>query len=190
VIQKVIIAAAQPASERKSKKIGEDDFLLMLEKGQKEGSIDASEVDLIKNIFELDDTQIKDVFTSLQKITYVSEKASLSEVLQMVQKKNISRIPVLSSDRKQVVGIIHSKDVLKTFLSPEGQNTPISSLMRKPFFVPDTLKLSTLFHRMKKNKIHLAVVTDPIERHTGIITMDDVLEEIFQDVLEDRSAGP
>ena len=130
----------------------------MVEEGHKEGTVQASEVELIKNVFELDDTTVADVFTPLSQVRPLPMTTTIQEALLALRTQHYSRIPVTGANKKEVVGILYSKDLLRAKLEPERLQTPISEIMLDAVFVPPTMKLNALFRRFKQQKTHMAIV--------------------------------
>ncbi|MBY0470111.1 hemolysin family protein [bacterium] len=167
----------------------EEEFLFMLEEGHKEGTVRQSEVQLIKNVFELDDTEVKSLYTPLSQVFSLPSTVTLKEALAHASNRKYSRIPVTGPDKKQVVGILHSKDLILSRLDSEPETKPVVELSKRPFVVSPTLKLSALFRKLKRSRTHLAVVENASGEALGIVTMDDILEIIFENVLPDLDEG-
>jgi putative hemolysin len=174
------------AHAAEGKLLRESDFMLMVEEGHKEGAIHETELELIRNVFTLDDTPISEVFTPLSQVQSLVGTTSLKGALGAMRSQRYSRIPILSSDKKHVIGILYSKDLLRAKLEPELMTLPVSALMRKPLFVPPAMRLNTLFRRFKQQRNHMAVVQGPNLEAIGIVTMSDVLEALFEDILYDE----
>ena len=176
------------ASRKQSPILRESDFLLMVEEGHKEGAIQESELELIKNVFELDNTIVADVSTPLSQVLSLTVDTTVKGALIAVRSQRYSRIPVLSTNRREVVGILYSKDLLKSKLEPQLSSTSIAALIRKPFFVSSTMHLNALFRKFKQQKIHMAIVKTPEGEISGVVTMSDVLDALFEDLFtEDDS---
>ncbi|MEO5968322.1 MAG: CNNM domain-containing protein [Bdellovibrionia bacterium] len=174
-------------SKKKHKILKESDFLLMVEEGHKEGAIRESEMDLIRNVFELDKTTVQDVATPVSQILSLPANTTLKGALGAVRGQNYSRIPIIgsSSHRKEIVGILYSKDLLRSKLSHESASITVATLMRKPYYVSSTLHLNDLFRKFKQNKIHMAIVKNHLGDVTGVVTMSDVLDALFEDLFDD-----
>ena len=199
-----VAALTTPKSERKAsvpeneekpdrKLLRESDFLLMVEEGHKEGAIQQSELDLIRNVFDLDDTAVADAFTPLPRVQTLHEKTTLKSALNMMRSQKYSRIPVTAThagpSRRQVVGVLYSKDLLRAKLEPQLMNLTIDTIMRRPLFVSPSMRLNSLFRKLKQQKTHMAVVQGPGGEALGIITMHDVLDALFDDFLPDDQEG-
>jgi putative hemolysin len=166
----------------------ESDFLLMLEEGHREGAIGESELELIKNVFEFDDTPVATILTPISQVQTLGAKTTVRTAIQAMRSQNFSRVPVIGRDRKEVVGILYAKDLLRAKLHPAAgvHDTTIETLMRKPLFVPVSMRLNSLFRRFKQQKTHMAVVQGPNEEAIGIVTMSDVLETLLEDLFPEE----
>ena len=172
------------------KVLKESEFLLMLEEGHREGSIEQSELELIRNVFDLDNTTIEEVATPLSQVRTIFSHTPLKDALQEMRAQKYSRIPVTSAHRKDIVGILYTKDLLRIKSQPELNQQTVASMMRKPFFVRPSLKMSSLFRKFKLQKIHMAIVKEPDGPVLGIITMNDILDTLFEDILTEKQKYP
>lgn len=163
----------------------EEEFLVMIEEGHKEGAIQETEMELIRNVFEFDDTRVLDICTPLNQVQSLSENTPVQAALaQMKTGQKFSRIPVTAVDRKKIVGVLYTKDLLLEKLQPSNHQAPISGYMLKPFIVSPDTKLNTLFRKFKQNKMHMAIVEDSHGGTIGVVTMSDVLDALFEEILE------
>jgi CBS domain containing-hemolysin-like protein len=163
----------------------EVEFLELVEEGQKQGAIHQSEVDLIKNVFELDNTTVKDVLTPISEVFPLPVSTTFRQALAAMKSSRYSRIPIVSSDRREIVGILYTKDLLKAKLEPSILDSSVSDIMRKPPVVDPGMQLNALFRKFKSQRSHMAVVRRPGGETLGIVTMNDVLESVFEDLFED-----
>jgi putative hemolysin len=173
--------------EEPSEILRESDFLLMVEEGYKAGSIQAKELELIKKVFTLDHTSVAEIYTPLSQVLFLPSNTSIQNALTLVQKKRYSRIPVTSINRKEVLGILYSKDLLKVKKNTTDLQSSILTKIRKPLFVYSHLKVNTLFRRFKKYKTHMAIVKNAQEKILGIVTMNDVLDTLFENFLPEEA---
>ena len=172
------------AENQKDTVVKESDFLMMMEEGRKEGAIQQNEFELIKNVFELDDTVVEDVYTPHAQVKALSEVTSLREALILVRNHDFSRIPVhAQNNRRHFIGILYAKDLLRAKLQPELQDMKVSSLIRKPLYVQSSLRLNAVFRKFKQQRTHMAIVQRPNGECLGIITMKDVLDALFDDLI-------
>lgn len=180
------VGGASNESNKLNPILRESDFLMMVEEGHKEGAIQENEFELIKNVFELDDTAVADVFTPLSQVQSVTEYTTLKSALATLRALQFSRIPVIAaSNKKAVIGILYSKDLLRARLQPDLLAHTVTSIMRKPIFVNPSVRLNALFRKFKQQKNHMAVVQEMPGNVLGIVTMSDVLDALFDDILPD-----
>jgi putative hemolysin len=164
------------------------EFLLMVEEGHKEGAIEQGELDLIKNVFQLDNTQVSEIATPLAQVLSFSVNTTIKQALAAIRSQRYSRIPVLGSTRKEVVGILYAKDLLRSKLQNEftDDRATVATLMRKPFYVHPEVRLNSLFRKFKQHRVHMAIVKSTAGEITGIVTMSDVLDYLFEDFFSDE----
>ncbi|MBC7385564.1 MAG: HlyC/CorC family transporter [Cryobacterium sp.] len=170
-------------------KLREEDFLTMVEEAQKEGTVGSSELQLIRNVFDLDDTAVSEIATPLSRTFMLPQTTSLSQALISMRDgssgQRYSRVPVYGKNRSDVVGLLYSKDLLVAKLEKADLATPISEYMWKPFFVSAVTRLNSLFRKMKRQRVHLAMVTNAQGASVGVVTMNDVLEALLDELLID-----
>ncbi len=167
----------------------EEEFIFMVEEGHKEGAIRESELELIKNVFELDDRRISDVYTPLLQVYSIPSHTPIKTAVAAMRSNLHSRIPVTGVNRKQVVGVLYAKDLLLARISEDGENSTVATLMRKPYVVQPNLRLNALFRKFKQNRTHIAIVEKDPGEALGIVTMADVLEELLDTMLPDEETG-
>lgn len=171
--------AADPASGPTM--LREDDFMLMVEEGHKEGLIHPNEVDLIQNVFQLDDTPVSDVCTPISSVLAISAAATADEAAAMIQKSRHFRMPVYDGSRRDIVGILYAKDLIFAKLHETGPKRTARDFMREPYFVPLQMRLNRLFKLFKTERKHMAIVRNEQNVCVGVITMNDVIEALFDD---------
>lgn len=163
--------------------VSEADIVLMLDAGADEGSLDNDDIKYIKNVFKLDGLTAEDVMTPRKAIALISSKASDEEILKLIENEGYSRIPVFKDTTDNIVGILHTGDYL---LKHERKGFKLEDAMRKPYFVPETAHLDVLFKEMQKEHNHIAVVINEYGETAGIVTMEDILEEIVGEIWDER----
>jgi putative hemolysin len=166
--------------------LSEEDFMLLMEEGHREGTVDPAERRLIKNVFEFDDSTVSEVMTPIWQAFMVSATAKITEVLPELRLQKYSRVPVYLKSRTNVVGILYVKDLLALRHNPALGEIDVRSVMTRPIHVGANTRLSVLFRRFKELKTHMAVVDDANEQALGVVTMDDVLESIFGEIADER----
>ncbi len=173
------------AGEEPEEDVSEEEILVMLDAGEEQGSIDKQEQEMINNIFEFDDKTVGEICTHRKDIVALCESSTPDEVIKIISEEKFSRIPVYDGDIDNITGVLHVKDFMHKVLV-EGQKTPnIGEIAMEPYFVPYTKKTDELFHEMQHKKIHLAVVTDEYGGTEGIVTMEDLIEEVMGEIQDE-----
>jgi CBS domain containing-hemolysin-like protein len=164
--------------------ITEDELKSIVQMGEEEGAINELERTMIHRIFEFDDIPISEVMTNKAEMVMVSSKAQVKDVLNINAKKQFTRLPVYEKSRENIVGVLHVKDMMP-YLKNGKRNTTVERLMRKPLFVPEAKKLDSLLRLFQKSKEHMAIVVNEHGSITGLITIEDVLEEIVGEIMDE-----
>lgn len=160
--------------------LSEDEFKLLLEEGTKTGVIDKTEHDLIKSIFEFTDTTAKEVMIPRTKVIALNIEDSREDIIKVVLEEGYSRMPVYRETIDNIVGIIYAKDLIGLM---ENKNLIIlEDIIRPAYFVPDTKKISQIMKDFQAKKIQMAIVLDEFGGFEGIVTMEDILEEIVGEI--------
>jgi len=147
-----------------------------------EGEIEVSQREMIKNIFDFDDTNAGDIMTHRTDIVAVNEDSSLIDVAKTALEEGCSRIPIYREDLDDIVGIIYVKDLLKFIGVEIPKEESLKDYLREPLFVPETIPCGTLFARMTESRIQLAIVVDEYGGTAGLVTLEDVLEELVGEI--------
>lgn len=160
--------------------IMEDEFRALVDQSHESGQLNKAERDLIHNVFEFSDTHTFEVMTPLNEIFSLSEDITIDAAVKAVQQSRFLRIPVYRDRSENIVGILYVKDLLK--INPaacNGNLKIIQRIHRKPFFISENIKIDELFHILKKKRIHIAMCINKQGKVTGLVTMEDLLEELF-----------
>jgi len=168
--------------------VTEDELMTMVEVVEGEGEIKEEEREYITNIFEFDDTYCSEIMTPRADMFVVDAAEGLD--IPGVLKTGFSRIPVIEDNIDNIVGILHIKDLFSRYLENKGSDAPLGSLdiksiMKKPYFIPESKKLDSLLKAFKAKKSHMAVVVDEYGGVSGIVTLEDVVEEIFGEIADE-----
>lgn len=162
------------------RKISEDEFKLLLEEGTKTGVIDKTEHDLIKSIFEFTDTTAKEVMIPRTQVVALDIEDTREEILKIVLEEGYSRLPVYKETIDNISGIIYAKDLISLL---ENKNLIVlEDIIRPAYFVPDTKKISQIMKDFQSKKIQIAIVLDEFGGFEGIVSMEDILEEIVGEI--------
>ncbi|MDR3357276.1 MAG: hemolysin family protein [Desulfovibrio sp.] len=152
------------------------------------GCVDTDEESMLLRILRFDDLQVQDTMIPRTDIDCVPDDMPLPEVARLVVESGHSRIPVYKETRDNIVGILHAKDLLRSLTEPQNAGLPVSRVMREPFFVPETKSIRTLLQEFRARKQHIAIALDEYGGTSGLITIEDVLEEIVGDIEDEHDA--
>jgi putative hemolysin len=175
--------ALRPFRDRTSfiePRISEEEFKLMLDEGTKSGVIDKVEHELIDRVFEFTDTRAKEVMIPRTDVVAIDIKTPHEKIIKIVTEEGYSRMPVYVDTIDHIVGIIYTKDLIT--LLENRDLIVLQDIIRPAYFVPDSKKISQLMREFQQKKIHLAIVVDEFGGTQGIITMEDILEEIVGEI--------
>lgn len=159
------------------------EILQAASEGQAEGAVDADEVQMIESVMELGDTHAAEIMTPRTDIFALSADLPLAEACEKVIAAGHTRVPVYEGDIDNIIGILYAKDMLEHVA--RSQSPPLRKIMRKPYFVPETKPLDDLLHEFRARKVHLSVALDEYGGTAGIVTIEDVLEEIVGDISDE-----
>lgn len=171
---------------RPTTKMTTNDLKAMAEASEREGSLKEDEREIIENVIEFRTITAREIMTSRVNIVAVSIDQTLDEVLELIRTKGLSRMPLYENDLDTIIGVLYAKDVLP-FLNADPEKTAVNwkTIARKPLFIPATKKLDALLQVFQQEKTHIAVVVDEYGGTEGVITMDDLLEEIVGDMADE-----
>jgi putative hemolysin len=181
-----ILRARPPARDEG---LREEEFRALVDVGSEEGELEATERRLIHNVFEFGDKTVAQVMTPAERIFALSYGLPMARLVDLVMQQRVSRIPIYRGRRDNVVGVLMAKDLIG-YSRGLWRGATLGQLLRPPFYVPKTTKLDRLFRQMQRRKTHLALVVDEYGRTVGLVTMDDLLGELFSAIAEDQPAAP
>lgn len=153
-----------------------------------EGEVAADEESMLLSILRFNDLQVQDIMTPRTDIDCVSVDSTLMDVARIIVDSGHSRIPVHKETRDNIVGIIHAKDLLRCLVESDQRRMPVEALMREPFFVPETKGVCDLLQEFRSRKLHIAIALDEYGGTSGLVTIEDVLEEIVGDIEDEHDA--
>ena len=163
--------------------VTEEDILMMVDIGEEKGAIEAEEKEMIENIFEFNNMDAEDCMVHRKDITAIDIEASDEEILETIQESGLSRFPVYEDSIDNVLGILTTRDYLISKCS--GKETPLRRLVRPAHFVPESVRTDVLFREMQTRKQHMAIVVDEYGGTSGLITLEDLLEEIVGNIYDE-----
>jgi len=169
--------------ERDAEEVTEENIRLMVDIGEEKGAIEAEEAELIENIFEFNNMTADEVMVHRTDVSALSIANSHEEILRVIGGTGFSRFPVYEEDIDDIIGTLSTREYLLNATSPAPR--PFRDLIRPAYFVPETVRADILFRDMQRRKTHIAVVVDEYGGTSGIVTMEDLLEEIVGDIFDE-----
>ncbi|MCR5587617.1 MAG: hemolysin family protein [Lachnospiraceae bacterium] len=169
----------------KDNNVTEEEIRMMVDVGSEEGTIEISEKEMIQNIFEFNDKDVAEIMTHRTKMASLPVDATYEQVVKIAKNDKHTRIPVYEGSIDKIVGILHLKDLIGISDEKEIGEFSLTKLMRPPLFVHETKKISALFNEMKKGHMHMAVIVDEYGGTMGIVTIEDMLEEIVGNISDE-----
>ena len=162
--------------------ITEEEIIDLIETGEEEGVIQEYEREMIHSIFEFGDLRVRDVMIPRVDMNALKHTSKMSDALKMVVETGNSRIPVYGKDRDDIVGLIYAKDLLGKLVDENVDELPLKDIVQDVEFVPEEMAVSKLFNGMKIKKNHFAIVVDEYGGTAGLVTIEDILEEIVGEI--------
>ena len=171
-------------NETDEETVTEEEIKMMVDQGEESGTIEEEEKELINNVFEFNDITVSEIMTHRKDIFAVDINISIEELMQEIAKvdyKN-SRIPVYDETIDEIKGILYLKDILKNI---HKKNFKVKSIMKEAYFIPQNKLINELFKELQKNKKHIAIILDEYGGTAGLVTMEDILEELVGDIYDE-----
>jgi len=172
---------AKPFTERAY--ITEEEVKLLIKEGRRRGVFEPTEEKIIQSVFEFTDMSVKEVMAPDTQMVAIQIDKSQQEILSLIEEEQFSRYPVYGKDLQDIRGVLHAKDFL-TLLTKTGQ-VDIRKIIKPPFFIPETMKISLLLREMQKRRTHMALVVDEYGGISGLVTIEDLLEEIVGEIRDE-----
>ncbi len=166
------------------RKITEEEIQDLIDAGEEEGLINEAENEMIRSIFTLGDTVVREIMVPRTDMACIPVDATLREVLSAIIACGHSRIPVYDGTVDNIVGLIYAKDLLKYWGVAEPA-VGMRRIMRSPYFIPETKNLEELLHDFRKKRVHIAIVIDEYGGTSGLVTIEDLLEQIVGDIQDE-----
>ncbi|KNY26028.1 hemolysin family protein [Pseudobacteroides cellulosolvens] len=167
-------------------KVTEEEIRLMVDVGEEKGTIDETEKEMINNIFDFNNKVVSDIMTHRTEIEALPVDARLNEVTSFINSEKYSRIPVYEDNIDNIIGIMHAKYIIQ-YLAEEGDKKSfnLKDIIRHPYFVPSSKKTDELLKELQRNKTHMAIVIDEYGGTAGIVTLEDLIEEIVGNIFDE-----
>ena len=172
-------------SETDEETVTEEEIRMMVDVGEEKGTIDKEEREMINNVFEFNDTCVSEIMVPRTEIYAVDMNMSISKVIEEITNDDdfrYSRLPVYDETIDEIKGVVYIKDIL---LSTKNKNVKIKTLVKEAYFVPETKPVNELFEELRKNRKQIAIVVDEYGGTAGIVTMEDILEEIVGEIYDE-----
>lgn len=171
-----------------AQKASEDEILSMVNESHEQGYIEASEAEMISNIFAFGDKQAREIMTDRSNIRAIDADMTLSDAIEFILNEKNSRFPVYKENLDHIVGILHLKDAFRLSRSHSLLNKPvgeIEGLLRDARFIPETRNVDSLFATMRATKLQMVIVIDEYGQTSGLIALEDILEEIVGNIMDE-----
>ncbi len=168
--------------------VTEEEIISMVNEGHEQGVLEASEAEMINNIFEMGDKEAQDIMTHRNNIVAVDGEMTLTQVLQFMLDEHYSRYPVYEESIDQIIGVIHLKDATRVKSDPNFVDKPLRELqdvLREAAFIPKTKNIRELFQMMRSEKLQMVIVVDEYGQTDGLVAMEDILEEIVGNIMDE-----
>lgn len=163
--------------------VGESEIKILLEEGRRKGVFDRTEEELIHGVFDFADRSVKEIMVPKPNIYAINVEEGKDEIFKYVIDNEFSRYPVYKDHIDNIVGIVYHKDITRQIWSQKPFD--LEKLLKKPFFIPDTTEISFLLKEMQKRRQHIAIVVDEYGTTVGIVTLEDIMEEIFGEIMDE-----
>lgn len=163
--------------------ISEEEIKMLIEEGREKGIFEAEEKELIHSVFEFTDIFVKEVMIPAPQMVTIGINMTVDEVKNIISEEQYSRYPVIGKDLNDIRGILYAKDFFNSLMTTGTVN--IRRIVKSPIFVPETLKIGTLLREMQKKRIHMAIVIDEYGSVSGLVTLEDLIEEIVGEIRDE-----
>ena len=185
VLCNLILLFRKPISHllHRNDEVSEDEIMAMVEEGEESGAIEANEKELIENIFEFNNMTAEDVMVHRIDMVSLSLSDTDETILDTIRQSGRSRFPVYENDVDDIVGTLSTREYLLN--ATLEQPLPLKQLLRPAYFVPETVRTDVLFRDMQSKKIHMALVVDEYGGTSGLVTLEDLLEEIVGNIYDE-----
>jgi CBS domain containing-hemolysin-like protein len=172
------------------KKVGDEDFhseeelRLILTESEEGGAIKPSENELIQNVFDFDDRIVKQVMVPQNRVVALDVELGKHEITKRVIEEGFSRLPIYLGDIDNIIGIVHSKDLLKALIDNKFRS--LKEIMRPVHFIPESMKINELLRDFQKHHYQMAIVTNEFGATAGLVTMEDIIEELVGEIQDEH----
>ena len=178
------VAARKDDGDEKKPSYTEDELKVIMDEVQDEGVLEEVERELAQNALDFDDIEVGEILTPRVNLVAVDIEKGIEKIKEAVLEEKYTRIPVYRESIDSIIGIINAKDFLSALVTKE--NVDVEGLLQEAMFLPDTMKISAALSAMQKDKVQLAIVTDQYGGTAGIVTMEDILEELVGEIWDEH----
>ncbi|MBR1444446.1 MAG: HlyC/CorC family transporter [Firmicutes bacterium] len=165
--------------------ITQEEIMNMIDAGEEDGAIDENEKEMISNIFEFDDKIAGDIATHRKDIVAIPIDMPKEEIIKLVVEEKYTRYPVYEDNIDNIIGILHIKDIMRMIVEKGQDRIDIKKIIMNPYCVPFSKKTDELFEEMQKDKVHMSIIIDEYGGTAGIVTMEDLIEEIMGNIFDE-----
>lgn len=187
-VAKLILAICHIDYSEDVEHVTEEEIISIVNEGQEQGVLEEQEAEMISNIIEMDEKVASEIMTHRTNVVAIDGNMTLSEAIEFIISENNSRFPVYDEDIDNVIGILHIRDAFTCYKMGGNENVPVKELVdiiREPKFIPETRSIDALFSEMQSEKNHMVIVIDEYGQMAGILTMEDILEEIVGNIFDE-----
>ncbi len=172
-------------SDNLEEMVSEEEIRMMIHVGEENGVINETEKEMIDGIFEFDNTLAKEIMTPRTDVFAVDIETPINEIIDSLIEEQYSRVPVYENDIDNIIGILYIKDIIPMLRTDNLTTERLKSLIRVPYFVPETKNIDTLFKELQSTKNYLALLIDEYGGFSGIVTMEDLIEEVMGNIFDE-----
>jgi CBS domain containing-hemolysin-like protein len=165
----------------------EEEIQSIIDEGEEKGLIDEKSGEMIQSILEFRDTVAREVMIPRTDIVAIPSDAPIGEIIDQVTRHGYTRIPVYDGSVDNIIGVLNVKDLLRLWAMPVGE-ADLKPLLRKPYFIPETKNIHLLLHELKGERQHMAIVIDEYGGTAGLVTLEDLIEEIVGEIRDEHDA--
>ncbi|WP_243093784.1 hemolysin family protein [Thermus thalpophilus] len=165
--------------------VSEEELRLILAGAEESGTIEAQEEEMIHSILELEETPVREIMTPRVEMVAIEAEATLEDLLHLFREHRYSRIPVYRESVDHIVGVAYAKDLLDYYCEGDLKGRSVASIAHPPYFVPENMDAWTLLKELRRRKVHLAIVVDEFGGTAGLVTLEDVMEEIVGEIYDE-----
>ena len=173
-----------PKQDAAVSQVTEEDIKLWIEMGVKQGTIEEEEDQMIRSIFKFSDKRVRDVMIPRTDMVAVDLQTPIESIVDLAVQTGYSRLPVYKANRDNIVGIIHTRDLLSVW--KHRDLIVLHDILRQPYFIPESMKVDRLMEQFQRGKMHIAIVVDEYGGTAGLVTLEDLIEEIIGDIRDEH----